>query len=90
MRCGMCETHINNLGTPSTPRSTFLLYLLPHGTINDWFVYVFENGAIPTVIINPFLVLIRFRVGLEIENIAAVFLKGENFGDGRVVPPCRR
>ena len=70
------------IGTPPTPRSSFLLYLLPHGTINDRFVYVLENDPILTVIINPFLVLIRFRVGLEIEDIAAVFLQGKNFCNG--------
>ena len=59
----------------SAPRSSFLLNLLPHGAVYDRFVYVFENDPIFTVIINPFLVLIRFRVGLEIENIAAVFLQ---------------
>ena len=53
---------------PSAPCSSFLLHLLPHGTINDRFVYVLENDPILTVIINPFLVLIRFRVGLEIED----------------------
>ena len=62
------------VGTPSASRSSFLLHLLPHGTINDRFVYVLENDPILTVIINPFLVLIRFRVSLEIEDIAAVFL----------------
>ena len=78
------------ISTPSAPRSSFLLYLLPHGAINNRFVYVLENDPILTVIINPFFVLIRFRVGLEIEDIAAVFLKRKNFGDGRAIPPCRR
>ena len=54
--------------------SPFLLNLLPHGSIYDRFVDVFENDPVLTVILNALFVLVGFGVGLEIEDITAILL----------------
>lgn len=69
--------------------STFLLHLLPYSTINDRLVDIFENDPILTVIFNTFFILIGFRVGLEIEDITAILLQGEDFDDRGAIPFCR-
>ena len=56
--------------------SSFLLNLLPHGTVYDRFVDIFENDPVFTGIYYPFFIFVRFRVGLEIENITAILLQG--------------
>ena len=68
----------------------FLLNLLPHGAINNRLMDIFENHPIFTVVFDSLLIFVRLGVGLKIEDIAAILLQGQDFGDGGAVPLGRR
>ena len=51
---------------------------------------VLEHHPILTVIVDSLLIFVGLGISFEIENVATVFLQGENFGDGRAVPLGRR
>ena len=56
--------------------SPLLLDLLPNRTLHDGRMYVLENRPILRVVINALFQLVGLGIGLEVHNIAAVFLKG--------------
>ena len=78
------------VGTALADFATLLLHLLIHSTFDDRLMDVLEHHPIFTVIVDPFLILVGLGISFEIENVAAVFLQGENFGDGGAVPLGRR
>ena len=45
-----------------------------------------EDSPVFLRVFNPALHLVGLRVGFEVDHIAAVFLQGEDFLDGGVVP----
>ena len=67
----------------------FLLNLLPHGAVNDRLMDIFENHPIFTVVFDPLLIFVRLGVGLEIDDIPAVFLLRQHLGNGRFTPSVR-
>ena len=78
------------VGAALTDFAPFLLHLLIHSTLDDRLMDVLEHHPILAVIVDSLLILVGFGISFEIENVAAVFLQGENFGDGRAVPLGRR
>ena len=66
--------------------SPLLLYLLKYGPFDDRLVDVLEDDPIFTVILQPLFVLVGFRIGLEVENVAAILLQRQDFGYGGTVP----
>ena len=66
--------------------SPLLLYLLKYGPFDDRLVNVLEDDPIFTVILQPLFVLVGFRIGLEVENVAAILLQRQDFGHGGTVP----
>lgn len=70
--------------------SPLLLHLLIHSTLNDRLMDILEHHPIFTVIADPLLIFVGLGISLEIENVAAVFLQGENFGNGGAIPLGRR
>ena len=66
--------------------SPLLLHLLKYGPLDDRLVDVLEDDPIFTVILQPLFVLVGFRIGLEVENVAAILLQRQDFGHGGTVP----
>ena len=62
------------------------LYLFPSHTINDGLVDIEKDRPVFLRVFNPALHLVGLGVGFEVDHIAAVFLQGEDFFDGGVVP----
>lgn len=50
---------------------------------------VLEDHPVFTVVLQALFVLVGFRVGLEVENVAAILLEGEYLRDGGAVPHGR-
>ena len=65
-----------------TDLSPPLLNFLPGGPVNDGLMHILEDCPILAVIFNAALVFVGLGVGLEIENIAAIFLERKDFGNG--------
>ena len=74
------------MGTALAELSPLFLYLLPGGPRNDRLMHICEDGPVFPVVFKTALVLVGFGVGLEVEDIAAILLKGQDFGNGRAVP----
>ena len=62
------------------------LHLFPGGTVNDGLMDIEENGPVFLRVFNAAFDLIGFGVTFEVDHIAAVFLQGEDFLDGGMVP----
>lgn len=62
--------------------ASLLLHLFPSGSINDRLVHIAEYRQIFRIVGNPFLVLVGFAVGLEIDNISSILLQAKHFDDG--------
>ena len=60
------------------------LYLFPSGPINDGLVNIEEDRPVFLRVFDPLFHLVGFGVAFEVDDIAAVFLQGENFLDGGV------
>ena len=73
-------------GRPSAPGGLQALYLFPSHTVNDGLMDIEEDRPVFLRVFNPTLHLVGLRVGFEVDHIAAVFLQGEDFLDGGVVP----
>lgn len=78
------------IGAAFADFAPFLLHLFKDSTFNDRLMDVLEDYPIFTVILQTLLVLVRLGVGLEIEDITAILLQGQDFGDGGTVPFGRR
>ena len=52
-------------------------------------MHVFEDDPVFAVIFNALFVLVRLRVGLEVDEVAAVFLARQNVDNRRAVPMAR-
>ena len=63
-----------------------LLHLLKNRPFDDRLVDILEDDPILTVILQPLFVLVGFGVGLEVENVTAIFLQRQDFGHGGTVP----
>lgn len=74
------------VGTALTDFAALLLYLLIDDSLDDRLMDILKHLPIFTVIVDPLLILVRLGISFEIENVAAVFLRGENFCDGGTVP----
>lgn len=74
------------MGAALAELSPLFLYLLPCSPRNNWLMHILEDGPVLPVVFKAVLVLIGLGVGLEVENIAAILLEGQDFGDGRTVP----
>ena len=66
--------------------SPLLLHLLKYGPLDNRLVDVLEDDPIFTLILQPLFVLVGFRIGLEVENVAAILLQRQDFGHGGTVP----
>ena len=62
------------------------LYLFPSGPINDGLVNIEEDRPVFLRVFDPLFHLVGLGVAYEVNDIAAVFLQGEDFLDGGVVP----
>ena len=72
-----------------TPCAAFqLLHLFPSGPVNDGLMDIEKDRPVFLRIFNPLFYLVGFGVAFEVDNIAAVFLQGEDFLDGGVAPLC--
>ena len=74
------------VGTALADLAPLLLDLLKDGPLNDGLMDILEDDPVLPVILQPFLVLVRLGVGLEVEDVAAVFLQGQDLGHGGAVP----
>ena len=63
-----------------------LLHLLKYRSFDDRLVDILEDDPVLTVILQPLFVLVGFGVGLEVENVTAVFLQRQDFGHSGTVP----
>ena len=63
-----------------------LLDLLKDSTLDDRLMDSLEDDPILTAILQPLFVLVGFGVGLEVENVSAILLQGQNLGHGGTVP----
>ena len=64
----------------------FLLDLLKDRPLNDGLMDVLEDDPVLPVILQPPLVLVRLGVGLEVEDVAAILLQGQELGNGETIP----
>ena len=62
------------------------LHLLPGGPVNNGLVDVEEDGPVFLRVFDPLFHLIGFGVAFEVDDVAAVFLQGEDLLDGGVAP----
>ena len=67
---------------------TLFLHLLPSSAVDDRLVDLPKHRHVLRIIVDALLVLVRLAVRLEINQVAAVFLHGQYFDDGRAAP-CR-
>ena len=62
------------VGLPLANTCAFLLNALPQLPRHYGLMHVFEDDPVFAVIFNALFVLVRLRVGLEVDEVAAVFL----------------
>ncbi len=68
------------------PFTALFLNLLPTGAVNKRFMHIAEDHHVLGSICNPFLILVGLAVGFEVDQIAAIFLRIDDFDD-RPAPP---
>ena len=73
-------------GRPPAPGGLQALHLFPSHTVNDGLMDIEEDGPVFFRVFNPALHLVGLGIGLEVNYIATVFLQGEDFLDGGMVP----
>ena len=73
-------------GRPPAPGGLQALHLFPSHPVNDGLMDIEEDCPVFFRVFNPTLHLVGLGIGLEVDHIAAVFLQGEDFLDGGVVP----
>ena len=73
-------------GRPPAPGGLQALYLFPSHPVNDRFMDIEEDCPIFLRVFDSALHLVGLGVGFEVDHIAAVFLQGEDFLDGGMVP----
>ena len=73
-------------GRPSAPGSLQALYLFPSWLVNDRLMDIEEDCPVFLRVFNPALHFIGFGIAFEVDDIAAVFLQGEDFLDSGMVP----
>lgn len=73
------------VGTALADFAPLLLRLLEYRSFDDRLVDILEDDPVLTVILQPFFVLVGFGVGLEVENVTAVFLQRQDFCHGGTV-----
>ena len=74
------------MGAAFADFAPLLLDLLEDCPLNDRFVDILEDDPVLPVIGKALLVLVRLGIGLEIEDVAAILLKGKDAGDSGAVP----
>ena len=62
------------------------LHLFPSLAVNDGFMDIEENRPVFLRVFDPLFHLVGFGVAFEVDDIAAVFLQGEDLLDGGVPP----
>ena len=62
------------------------MHLFPSHTVNDGLMDIEEDCPVFFRVFNTALHLVGLGIGLEVDHIATVFLQGEDFLDGGVVP----
>ena len=70
------------------PVSSFL-YRFPYTSVNNRLVNIFENNKVFLVIYYASFVFVRFWIGFEIYQVAAVFLFFQHFNNYRRTPIIR-
>ena len=73
-------------GRPPAPGGLQALHLFPSHTVNDGLMDIEEDCPVFFRVFNPALHLVGLGIGLEVNYIATVFLQGEDFLDGGMVP----
>ena len=73
-------------GRPSAPGGLQTLHLFPSHPVNDGLMDIEEDCPVFLRVFNLTFHLVGLGVGLEVNYIAAVFLQGEDFLNGGMVP----
>ena len=74
------------MGAALADLSALLLDLLKDCPLNDRFVDIFEYHPVLPIILQALFILVRFGVGLKVQNVAAILLQGQYFCDAGTVP----
>ena len=71
-------------GSPSAARGMQTLHLFPCDAVNDRLIE--KDCPVFLRVFEPPLYLVGLGIALEVDHVAAIFLQGEDFLDGGVVP----
>ena len=73
-------------GRPPAPDGLQALHLFPSHPVNDGLMDIEEDCPVFFRVFNPTLHFVGLGIGLEVNYIATVFLQGEDFLNGGMVP----